>query len=177
MKYLISCSPIGAVTFLSPGYGGRAANIQIFWESGFISSKYHYPGDQLLADRGLALEEDFAAECSSELFIPAFTKRQKQLTAKDVETTLQIATVRIHMESIIGGIKNRFRILDGSFPITFIKSLIDECGEDLVPTIDTLVTVVNLLWIYQLDCLKWETLCLAFFRKIVRNILSLLVNL
>ena len=45
------------------------------------------------------------------------------------------------MESIIGEIKNRCRILDGSLPITFIKSLIDECGKDLVPTIDTLVTV------------------------------------
>ena len=139
MKYLISCSPIGAVTFLSPGYGGRATDIQIVQDSGFISSKYHYPGDQLLADREFALEEDFAAEYSSELFIPAFKKGQ--LTAKEVETTRQIATVRIHIERIIGEIKNLFRILDGRLPITFIKSLIDECGEDLVPTIDKLVTV------------------------------------
>ena len=105
----------------------------------------YYPGDQLLADRGFALEEDFAAEWSSELFIPAFTKGQKQLTAKEVETTRQIATVRIHLEPIIGEIKNRFRILDGPLPITFIKSLIDECGENLVPTIEKLVTCVHLL--------------------------------
>ena len=133
MRYLISCSPIGAVTFLSPGYGGRATDMQIVRELGFISSKYYYPGDELLAGRGFALEEEFAAECSSELFIPAFTKGQKQLTAK-VDTTCQIATVRIHIEHIIGEIKNRFRILDGPLPIT-------ECGEDLVPTIDKLVTV------------------------------------
>ena len=146
MKYLISCSPTGAVTFLSPGYGGRATDIQIVQDSGFISSKYHYPGDQLLADREFALEEDFAAEYSSELFIPGFKKgqltaKEKQLTAKEVETTRQIATVRTHIERIIGEIKNLFRILDGRLPITFIKSLIDECGEDLVPTIDKLVTV------------------------------------
>ena len=141
MKYLISCSPIGAVAFLSPGYGDRAIDIKTVRESGFISSKYHYPGDQLLADRGFTLEEDFAVNCSSELFIPAFTKGQKQLTAKEVETTRQIATVRIHVERIIGKIKNRFRILDGPLPITFIKPLIDECGEDLVPAIDKLVTV------------------------------------
>ena len=42
---------------------------------------------------------------------------------------------------IIGKIKNRFRILDGPLPITFTKPLIDECGEDLVPAIDKLVTV------------------------------------
>ena len=125
VKHLISCSPIGAVTFLSPGYGGRATDIQIVRESGFVSSKYHYPGDQLLADHEFALEEDFATECSSELFIPAFTKGQKQLTAKEVETTRQTATVRVHIERIIAEIKNRFRILSSPLPITFIKSLID----------------------------------------------------
>ena len=81
--------------------------------------------DQLLADHGFELEEHFAAECNSELFIPLFTKEQKQLTAKEVATTRQIATVRIHIERIIGEIKNRFRIYDGPLPITFIKSLID----------------------------------------------------
>ena len=141
VKYLISCSPIGAVTFLSPVYGGHATDIQIVQESGFISSKYHYPGDELLADRGLVLEEDFGAECSSEFFIPSFTKKQKKLTAKEVKTTRQIATVTIHIERIIGEIKNRFRILDAPLPITFIKSLIVECVEDLIPTMDKLVTV------------------------------------
>ena len=33
-----------------------------------------------------------------------------------------LSSVRIHVERIIGGIKNRFRILDGLLPITFIKS-------------------------------------------------------
>ena len=122
-------------------YGGPATDIQIFHKSEFISTKYHYPGDQLLADLGFALEEDFAAECSSELFIPAFTKGKKQLIAKEDDTTRRIATVKFHMERLIGKIKNRFRILEGPLPVTFIKSLIDECGEYLVPTIDKLVTV------------------------------------
>ena len=123
MKYLISCSSTGAVTFLSLDCHGRATDIQIVPESGFISSKYHYPRDQLLADCGFALEENFAAECSSELFIQAFTKEKKQLTAKEVEITCEITTVRIHTECIIGEIKNCFGILDGPLPITFTKSL------------------------------------------------------
>ena len=57
------------------------------------------------------------------------------MTAKEVETIGQIPTVRIHIECIIEEIKNRFRILDGPLPITFIKSLIDDCCEDLIPTI------------------------------------------
>ena len=182
VKYLISCSPTGAVTFLSPGYGGRATDIRIVRESGCISSKYHYPGDQLLADHGFALKEDFVAECSSELFIPAFIEGQKQLTAKEAETTRQIATARIHMERIIGVIKNRFRILDGPLPITFIKSLIDECGEDLLSTIDKLVTVcasvVNLsTGIVYSDCL-WSLFVFSFFQEnSEKYTLSLLVNL
>ena len=109
-------------------------------ESGFISSKLHYPGDQLLDDRGFTLQDDFAAECSVELLIPSFTKGQKQLTAKEAETTRKIAHVRIHIERVIGQIKNRYSILDGPLPITFIKSLKDQTG-NRVPTIDRLVTV------------------------------------
>ena len=63
------------------------------------------------------------------------------MIAKEVETTRRIATVKIHMKYLIGKIKNHFRILDGPLPVTFIKPLIDECGEYLVPTIDKLVTV------------------------------------
>ena len=88
--YLISRSPIGVVAFLSPGYGGRATDIQIVWQSEFITSKYHYPEDQLPADSWFALEEDFAAEYNSELFIPVVTKGQNQLTVKYVETTSQL---------------------------------------------------------------------------------------
>ena len=68
----------------------HGTDIQIVGESLVISSKYHYPGDQLPADRGFALEEDFAAECSSEFFVTAFTKGQKQMTVKEIETTSQI---------------------------------------------------------------------------------------
>ena len=53
--------------------------------------------------------------------------------------------MRSHIESIIGEIKNCFRILGGPLPITFIKSLIDECGEDLVQTEEKLATVCTSL--------------------------------
>ena len=68
----------------------HGTDIQIVRESEFISSKYHYPGDELPPDRRFALKEDFAAECSSEFFVTAFTKGQKQMTAKEIETTSQI---------------------------------------------------------------------------------------
>ena len=44
-KYLISCSPLGAINFLSNGWGDRATDTYIVRKSGFISNKFHYPGD------------------------------------------------------------------------------------------------------------------------------------
>jgi hypothetical protein len=63
-----------------------------------ISLKYHQPGDQILADRGLTIVDDFAGYCSAELIIPSFTKGKKQLSAKEVETSRKISSVRIHIE-------------------------------------------------------------------------------
>ena len=62
------------------------------------------------------------------------------MTLKEVEATRQIAPARIHTERIIGETKNRLRILGDPLPITFRKSLIDDFGDDLPPTIDKVVT-------------------------------------
>ena len=49
-KYLISCSPLGAINFLSNGWDGRVTDTCIVRNYGFISSKFHCPGDQILAE-------------------------------------------------------------------------------------------------------------------------------
>ena len=74
IKVFISCTPLRAVNFISKCYGGRATDIQVIKESGFHLSKFHMPGDQILADRGFTLVEEFAAGSSSELLIPAFIR-------------------------------------------------------------------------------------------------------
>ena len=140
VKFLISISPLGVVNFLSQAWGGRATDIKITRESGFISSRYHHPGDQILADRGFTLKDDFAAGCSAELIIPAFTKGKSQLSANEVETTRKIANIRIHVERVIGHVKKRYQILDGPIPITLVKSFSDELCSG-VPNIEKLVTV------------------------------------
>ena len=38
--------------------------------------EYHWPGDQILADRGFTLNENFALNSGTELLIPAFTRRK-----------------------------------------------------------------------------------------------------
>lgn len=97
IKVLISCTPVGAINFVSQCWGGRASDIQIVRQSGFHLSKYHMPGDQILTDRGFTLQDDFAA--GSELIIPSFTKGKSQLSAREVEDSRKIASIRIHIES------------------------------------------------------------------------------
>ena len=67
VKVFISCTPLVAINFVSKCWGGRASDVQIVRESNFTSSKYHYPGDEILADRGFTLQDDFAANSSSVL--------------------------------------------------------------------------------------------------------------
>lgn len=145
VNFLICTSPLGAITFLSPAWGGRSTDNEIVRESGFISSRYHQPQDQILADRGFTLHDDFGAACSAELIIPAFTKGKKQLSAREVETTRKIANVRIHVERVIGNLKKRFGILSqGSLPINLVNSMSNE-NADVTPNIEKLVTVCSSL--------------------------------
>ena len=141
VKFLIACTPLGAVSFVSKAWGGRVSDVELVKKSGFICPKLHFPGDQILADRGFILVDEFAAGCSAELIIPSFTKGKKQLSAKEVETTRQIASIRIHIERVIGLIKNRYLILNGPIPITMVKSISDEANKTGMSSIDKLFTV------------------------------------
>ena len=93
VKYLISCSPLGAINFLPNGWGGRATGTYIVRNSGFFSSNFHCPGGQILADEGFPLQDDFAWSCSAEFIIPAYTKGKKRVSAKEVETIRKIASI------------------------------------------------------------------------------------
>ena len=80
-------------------------------------------------------------KCGAQLIIPSFTKGKKQLSAQDVEISRKIASVRIHIERIIGLIKNRYAILQGTLPINVVKSVKDESRGVSVASVDKLVSV------------------------------------
>lgn len=145
VKVFISCSPLGSINFVSRVWGGRASDVHIVRESGFISSSYHMPGDQILADRGFNLVDDFAAKCGAELIIPAFTKGKKQLSAAEVERSRTISSVRIHIERVIGLLKNRYAILKGVMPVRCIQNIKDEASSFDVSSCDKIVTVCSAL--------------------------------
>ena len=118
VKYLIGISPQGTVTFISDGWGGRTSDKHIVEKSGLLN--HLAPGDIIMADCGFNIADDVAFY-HAKLVIPDFTKGKKQLHPLEVENTRKIASVRIHVERVIGLVVRKFRIFDGEIPLEFLK--------------------------------------------------------
>ena len=86
--------------------------------------------------RGFTIEEDINRH-GGKLEIPVFTKGKKQLSQKEVETSKQLTQVRIHVERVIGLLKNKFTILKGRLPVNMLKHR----GDKEVAHIDKVFTV------------------------------------
>ena len=96
-KYLIAITPQGTISFVSKGWGGRVSDRHLTEECGLL--QYLYPGDQILADREFNIK-DSVGFCCAEVKLPAFTRGKKQLSQLEVDTTRQLARVRIHVERV-----------------------------------------------------------------------------
>ena len=130
-KFLIAITPQGSISFVSKGYGGRASDKQITEECGILD--YLLPGDQVLADRGFTIQESVGLQYA-EVVIPDFTRGKKQLSGRAVERSRRIAHVRIHVERVIGMLRQKYTILGGAIPLTMI-------GGDEGTKVDKVVTV------------------------------------
>ena len=56
----------------------------------------------------------------AEVKIPPFTKGKKQLEKVNVDWSRELSSVRIHVEPIIGTLKQKYTMLQGILPITYI---------------------------------------------------------
>lgn len=79
------------------------------------------PGDTILAHCGFDIKESVGLYCAT-ITVPAFTKGKKQLSAIEVEQTRQIANVRIHIERVIGNIRQKYTLLSSTVPVDFVNS-------------------------------------------------------
>lgn len=113
-KSLIGISPAGIVTFVSDLYPGSISDKQITKKCGIIDLCEE--GDAIMADKGFLIS-DLTTPKGVELIIPPFKKKYKQFLPHEVETTKNIANLRIHVEREMERIKN-FRIVQGTMPIT-----------------------------------------------------------
>ena len=87
--------------------------------------KHLLPGDLVLGDRGFTVQESVGL-CCAELKIPEFTRGKSQLEQKSVNETCEIAAVCIHVERVIGRLRNKFTFMQGIFPIKIIMKTDDE---------------------------------------------------
>ena len=132
-KFLIGITPQGVISYISQGWGGRSSDQYIMEHCGILN--YLLPGDEVLVDRGFNVAESVAMR-GARLHIPSFTRGVKQLSAKDVEGTRRIANARIHVERVIGSLRQKYTILNGTLPIDYVHST-----DEQPCTLDKIVTV------------------------------------
>ena len=96
------------------------------------------PGDIILTDRGFDIADSVGA-MKAQLNIPAFTRGKNQLSALEIEETRTIANVRIHVERVIGNVRQKYPILQNTLPIHFVHRRV---GEDTPSMIELYVCVV-----------------------------------
>ncbi len=111
---LVGISPRGDIVFVSELYAGNTSDQQMTRDCGILNLLE--PGDEIMADRGFAIEGDLPSGVS--LNIPPFLRNdQPQLSQQEEVATRRIAKHRIHVERAIQRIKS-FRILHQTLPLS-----------------------------------------------------------
>lgn len=120
-KFLVACTPNGAVCYVSPVYVGSISDVKLTRISGFLEKLPPPTSNPLsiMADRGFTVRDQLK-QVGYDLNIPAFLEGRKQLTAEECKQTRNIASVRIHVERAIGRVKN-FAILKTTLPLTLSR--------------------------------------------------------
>ena len=108
VKFLIGITPQGTVSYISIAWGGRVSHKYITENCGFLDNIV--PGDLVLADRGFNIQATLGCRMAH-VKIPAFTRGKSQSAPVDLETTRKIAHVRIHVERVIGSVRQKYTIL------------------------------------------------------------------
>jgi len=122
------------ISFISKGWGGRTSDKRVTENCGFLDKLL--PGDMVLADRGFDIRESVGMMCA-EVRTSTFTKGQRQLDAKDVEETRSLANLRIHVERVIGVVRNKYQILSSKIPIDMVLP----CEGEQVTLLDKIVVI------------------------------------
>ena len=114
MKCLIGITPQGSIAFKSQGWGGRTSDVHLTEKSGLL--KKLLQGNVILADHGFTIQESIGLYCA-EVKLPSFTRGKKQLTKVEVNAARRLSRVRIHIERVIGMLRQKHMILQSTLPI------------------------------------------------------------
>ena len=118
-KVLIGCTPNGAVSYVSQLFVGSVSDVELTRVCGYLDTLEGKAGVSVMADRGFTIR-DLLSTKNVALNIPPFMDGKPQLTAEDVKSGRSIASLRIHIERVIGRIKN-YAILKSTLPLSMIR--------------------------------------------------------
>lgn len=96
LKYFVSITPDGVINFISEGYGGRASDLEITKDCGYLSCLPDF--SVVLADRGFKNIESVLASRKSRLIRPVSVREGEVMTRRGVIKKKKIATICIHVE-------------------------------------------------------------------------------
>ena len=133
VKFLIGVAPQGVISFISKGWGGRVSDVHLTENCGLLENML--PGDLILADRGFTIQESAGMYCA-QVKLPPFTKGKRQLSQLEVDTSRQLSSVRIHVERVIGVLRQKYSFLEGTLPINMLMA-----NDNGYSMIDKIVTV------------------------------------
>ncbi|XP_046407708.1 uncharacterized protein LOC124172309 [Ischnura elegans] len=108
IKYLISATPDGLINFISSGYGGRISDVELTKDSGYLDVLPE--GCTVMADRGFKGLDTLLASKKCKLVRPPSVKVGGKSNKVEVMLTKRIASLRVHIERVIGRIRE-FKML------------------------------------------------------------------
>ena len=94
------------------------------------------PEAVILADRGFNIHDSVSLYCAKAKFLQ-FTRGKKQLSKEELDVTRQLSWVRIHVERVIGVVRQKYTIIQSTLPVNFM------CYKSkYISVIDKVVTIV-----------------------------------
>lgn len=133
MKYIMAICPQSTICFISNGWGGCTSDRFITEQSNILCNLL--PGDLVLTDRGLHVT-DSEHSYQAEIKISAFTRGKNQLDPVYFENTGCLASLRMHIEGVIGVLHRKYTVLQSTFPIGFT-----DLDKENVTYLDKIVSV------------------------------------
>ena len=119
VKFLVACTPYGAIFFISPVFVGAISDVELTPLSGFLEVVEGKSGISVMADRGFTIK-DLLKDIGVELNIPPFMEGRQQLPPQEIEAGRKIASLRVHVERAIGRMK-LYGILKSKIPISLTR--------------------------------------------------------
>lgn len=118
LKVLIGISASGSIIYISEAFGGRTSDKMIIKDSGFLNMIED--GDFVMADRGFLIDE-LLAPLGASVAYPSFKKKNHQLEPLDAVNSKELSSLRIHVERVIGVLRQKFLILTDIVPISLLE--------------------------------------------------------